>query len=265
VPRPRILDLAAVAVCTLVWGTTWFAITFQLGRVDPVVSLVYRFALAAVLLILWCRVRSLPLRLTRVQHLAACGVGFFTFTIDYLFIYLAEARVASAVVAVMFSTLALVNLAAFRIAFGQRAPLRAWTAAALGTAGAAVGNVFARRGETAGASVAGITTWSIAYGAVMLSLFALLSGRQWEFESTLAYVASLIYLAIFGSVIAFLFYYGLARRRGYATAAYITALTPPVAMLMSTLFEGKTWTATAISGLVLVVLGQWLLLRTRRA
>ncbi|TPW04194.1 MAG: hypothetical protein FD124_2712, partial [Alphaproteobacteria bacterium] len=46
-------DLGAIVVCTLAWGTTWFAITRQLGVVDPVVSIVYRFALAAGLLFLW--------------------------------------------------------------------------------------------------------------------------------------------------------------------------------------------------------------------
>lgn len=296
VPKPRFLDFIAIAVCTLAWGTTWFAITFQLGRVDPVVSLAYRFVLATFLLFGWCRFRGVTLRLTAGQHIAACGVGLFTFTIDYTFIYLAEARISSAVVAVMFATLALVNLAVFRIVFQQRAPLRAWAAAGLGAAGvavlswseiasahlsvrartglamafiavvsAAVGNVWARRGESAGASVASLTTWSMAYGALLLSLYALATGRAWIFEPSFAYVASLAYLAIFGSVVAFLFYYGLARRRGYATAAYIAALTPAVAMLMSSLFEGKTWNAMAVSGLTLVLLGQWLLLQARRA
>jgi drug/metabolite transporter (DMT)-like permease len=296
VPRPQFLDSAAIAVCTVVWGTTWFAITFQLGTVDPVVSLVYRFALATLLLSGWCRLRNLTLPLTAAQHIAACGIGLFTFAIDYSLIYLAETRISSAVVAVMFATLALVNLAVFRLAFGQRAPLRAWGAAALGALGvavlswseianahlsgrarsgiamafiavlgAAVGNVFARRGEALGASVAGLTTWSMAYGTALLSLYAIATRRPWIFEFSLAYMASLAYLAVFGSVVAFLFYYGLARRRGYATAAYIAALTPAVAMLISTLFEGKTWGPMAVSGLALVLLGQWLLLRARRA
>jgi hypothetical protein len=126
VPRSRFLDLAAILTCTLAWGTTWFVITFQLGVVDPVVSLTYRFALATALLFGWCAVRALPLRLSAAQHAAACGIGFFTFGIDYTLIYLAEARISSAVVAVMFATLALVNLVMFRVAFAQRAPLRAW-------------------------------------------------------------------------------------------------------------------------------------------
>jgi drug/metabolite transporter (DMT)-like permease len=295
VPRPRLLDLAAIAICTLAWGTTWFVITLQLGVVDPLVSLTYRFALATALLFGWCALRGLPLRLSVAQHTAACGIGFFTFTIDYTLIYLAEERISSAVVAVMFATLALVNLAVFRIVFRQRAPLRAWVAAGLGAAGvavlswseivtahldararagfgmtcvavvsASVGNVFARRGEAAGAAVAGLTAWAMIYGTALLALCALALQRPWLFEPTLGYVASLVYLALAGSVVAFLFYYGLARRRGYAAASYVTALTPVVAMTVSSVFEGKTWSAMAIGGLVLVLIGQWMLLRARR-
>jgi drug/metabolite transporter (DMT)-like permease len=294
-PRPRFLDLTAIAICTLAWGTTWYVITFQLGSVDPVVSLTYRFALATALLFGWCGLRGVPLRLDFPQHTAACGIGFFTFGIDYTFIYLAEARISSAVVAVMFATLALVNLAVFRVVFRQRAPLRVWVAACLGAAGVAIlswseivtahldararagfamaciaivsaafGNVFARRGEAAGASVAALTCWAMVYGALILALYALAMHRPWLFEPNLRYIASLAYLALVGSVVAFLFYYGLARRRGYAAASYVTALTPVVAMSVSSVFEGKRWSVAALAGFVLVLIGQWMLLRARR-
>jgi drug/metabolite transporter (DMT)-like permease len=200
------------------------------------------------------------------------------------------------VVAVLFATLSLVNLAVFRLVFAQRAPGRAWLAASLGTAGvallswselsnghlaararggfvmagiavaaASVGNVFARRGEAAGAPVTGLTAWALAYGSLILALYALATGRTWLFDPSLDYVASLVYLALFGSVVAFLFYYGLARRRGYSSASYISALTPAIAMTVSSVFEGKSWGPLAIGGLALVLFGQWLLLRAHRA
>jgi drug/metabolite transporter (DMT)-like permease len=295
-PKTRVLDLTAIAICTLAWGTTWFVITLQLGVVDPVVSLVYRFALSTVFLFGWCVLRGLPVKLSAAQHAAAVGMGLFTFGIDYTFIYLAEERISSAVVAVMFATLSFVNLAVFRVVFAQRAPARAWVAASLGAAGvallswseisaghvaararvgfamaavavaaASIGNVFAHRGEAAGGPVAGLTAWALAYGVLVLALYAFGTERAWLFDPSLRYVAALLYLAIFGSVVAFLFYYGLARRRGYASASYVSALTPAVAMTVSSLFEGKSWGPIAIGGLALVLAGQWLLLRARRA
>lgn len=289
-------DLIAIVVCTLAWGTTWYAITHQLGFVDPVVSITYRFALAAAVLFVWCVLRGETLKLNRAQHLAAFGVGLFTFAIDYAFVYWAEERVTSAVVAVVFAALAFVNLVTFRVVFGQRAPLLAWGAAGLGIAGvallsweelvaadmsarawagigltfagviaAAVGNVYARRGELAGVGVAASTGWAMGYGAAMLAIFAIATGKTWAFEFTWPYVLSLLHLSLIGSVIAFLLYYGLARRRGYALASYISALTPPVAMTVSALFEDKSWGLLALSGVVLVLAGQVLLMRSRKA
>ncbi|MGE0531178.1 MAG: DMT family transporter [Hyphomonadaceae bacterium] len=295
-PRTQWFDLVSIIVCTLAWGTTWFAITLQLGVVDPVVSITYRFGLAAVLLFAWGALRGERLALNRAQHLAAFGVGLFTFAIDYSFVYWAEERVTSAVVAVVFAAMAFVNLAVFRVAFGQRAPLLAWAAAGLGVIGvgllsweeivtsnmsqraltgigltlagvfsAAIGNVYARRGELAGAGVIASTGWAMGYGAVLLAAFALVTGKAWTFEFTAPYILSLLHLSVVGSVIAFALYYGLARRRGYATASYISALTPPLAMFVSALLEGKSWGLFALGGVVLVLMGQVLLLRSKRA
>jgi drug/metabolite transporter (DMT)-like permease len=292
---PQWFDLVAIIVCTLAWGTTWFAITLQLGVVDPVISITYRFALAAVLLFAWCALRREKIALNRAQHMAAFGVGIFTFLLNYVLVYWAEERVASAVVAVLFAALAFFNLIAFRLAFGQRAPVLAWAAAWLGILGVALlsweelasarmgeaaliglgltfaavlssaaGNIYARRGEIAGAGVATFTAWSMSYGVAILVLFALVTGRAWTFDPSWSYVLSLLHLSIIGSVLAFLLYFGLARRRGYATAAYISALTPPIAMTVSTIFEGKSWGLLALAGVVLVLLGQVLLLRANK-
>jgi drug/metabolite transporter (DMT)-like permease len=289
-------DFAAIAICTLAWGTTWYAITLQFGVVDPVISIVYRFALASAVLFAWCATRREPVLLTPAQHGAAFGVGVFNFAINYALVYWAEERVTSAVVAVAFAALAFVNLAMFRFAFGQRAPGLAWGAALLGLAGvglmswqevahanmdaralggialaliavlaASVSNLFARRGDMAGSPVAASTAWAMAYGAACLAIYAVATGKAWAFDASPTYVLSLLHLALVGSVLAFLLYYGLARRRGYATASYISALTPPLAMLISALFEGKNWGVMALGGVALVILGQALLLRTRRA
>jgi drug/metabolite transporter (DMT)-like permease len=289
------IDYASIAICTLAWGTTWFAITLQLGSVDPVVSIVYRFAAASALLFLWSALRREQIGLTSAQHRAAFGIGVFTFAINYTLVYWSEERVASAVVAVAFATLAFVNLIVFRLAFGSRPAKAAWAAACLGIVGvgllfgselaqaisrsavaglalasaavvcSAIGNVFARNGEIADAPVAPLTAWAMAYGTLLLAVFSLVTGRAWTFEWSLRYVLSLTHLSLIGSVVAFVLYYGLARRRGYATASYISALTPPLAMLMSSLFEQKSWGPLALGGVVLVLLGQWLLLRVKRA
>jgi drug/metabolite transporter (DMT)-like permease len=290
------LDIASIVICTLAWGTTFYAITLQLGVVDPLVSVVYRFALSAGVLFLWCKISGEKVALTRGQHLAALGMGVLTFSINYPLVYVAEQSVTSAVVAVVYAAMAFINLVLFRILFGQRAAAMAWVGALLGIAGvvliswdeiaaahmgaaaltglglasfavlmASFGNAAARKGEEQGAPVTSLTAWSMAYGAAVLALFVQLSGRAWTFEATPAYIGSLLYLSMAGSVIAFLLYFGLARRRGYGTAAYVSAMAPLLAMFVSSVMEHKSWGPIAFAAVALVLAGQVLLLRGKRA
>jgi drug/metabolite transporter (DMT)-like permease len=97
------------------------------------------------------------------------------------------------------------------------------------------------------------------YGATLLALFALTTGSPWTFDARPRYVISLVYLSVAASVVAFALYFGLARRRGYTMASYVLALTPLLAVTMSALFEGKTWGASSLFGIALVLGGQWLL------
>jgi drug/metabolite transporter (DMT)-like permease len=287
-----IRDIAPLVGCSLIWGSTWFAITFQLGHVPAAVSVAYRFGLAALILFAWLIVSRRSIRLSRAQHLATFVQGALTFGVNYVFVYFAEERLPSAVVAVLFAGLAFANLALFRLVYRARAPRAAWIGALLGVAGvgvlfvgellrthldqralaglgcglvavvfAALGNLAARRAQELRIDVGANTAWAMAYGAAVLALGAVATGQPWRFDATPAYVGSLLYLALFGSVVAFLFYFSLARRRGYVLASYISAVTPVIAMLLSTLFEHAHWGFEALGGLGLVILGQVLLAR----
>lgn len=295
-PSAGALALGAVMACALIWGTTWYAITLQFGVVDPIASISYRFGLAATVLFVGCLLTRRPLRLTRSQHLAAFGQGLFTFAIDYAFVYWAEGRVASAVVAVIFAGLAFLNLIVFRVVAGQKASKAAWGGAMLGIVGvgvlfasellkadldpraavglvfaliavigAAIGNLFAWRGQLAGTPVIQSTAWAMAYGTGCLILYGLVTGVEWRFEMTPTYVLSLLHLSLLGSVVAFVLYFSLARSRGYALASYISALTPPVAMLVSMVFEDARFGLAAFAGLALVLAGQAMLIRAPKA
>jgi drug/metabolite transporter (DMT)-like permease len=288
----RNLALGAVAACALIWGTTWFAITFQLGVVPPLVSVVWRFAMAAGVLFIGCVLTRRSLRLTRGQHLAAFGQGAMAFALSYACVYSAEEKVTSGVVAVAFATMALMNLILFRVVVGQKAAPLVWLGAGLGAVGvivltggelfgarlgpdagtgvalallasaaSTIGNYFAWRGQQQGSMILPSTAWAMAYGAALLAVIGLATGVQWAFQPTLAYVGSLIYLAVFGSVIAFVLYFALARSRGFTLASYIGALTPIIAMLVSVVFEDARFGWSAAAGLALVVLGQFLIIR----
>ena len=61
-------NLALYVISVLIWGSTWFAIEFQLGIVEPEVSIVYRYVGASLLLFGWSFYRRLNLSFGLREH-----------------------------------------------------------------------------------------------------------------------------------------------------------------------------------------------------
>jgi drug/metabolite transporter (DMT)-like permease len=283
-------------VTCLIWGSTWLVITFQLGVVAAEASIVYRFALAALVLGVYVFLRRLPMRYTWRQHGFIALQALFLFSLNYILVYLAEQHLASGLVAIVFSTIIIMNvllgalflrnpirprvvaggvLGVIGLAFvfsPQLASVRASGSQELGlglsfaaVVSASVGNIVSARNQRAGLPVVQTNAFGMAYGALATLVIALLRGVPFTFDPSPAYVLSLAYLAIFGSVIAFGTYLTLVGRMGVDRAAYITVIFPLVALLLSALFEGLSLTPIALAGVALVAGGNVLVLTRRRA
>ena len=288
--RPSATQL--FAACVAVWGTTWFAITFQLGRVPPESSVAWRFGLASLLAAGLCRARGYRLRLPARVHGLLASLGLSMFCLGYLLVYYAETMLASGLVAVGYSMTPLVNMAVSRAAFGTPASRRLAAGGLLGMAGVAlvfwpelarfrgggravlgavltacavlsssVGNVFATLLERRGVSVWQKMPWGMGYGAAGCLAAAALRGRPLAFEPTLRYVGSLVYLAVFGSVVAFTAYLTLLERAGATRAGYVGVMVPIVALAVSGVFEGFAWGPLTVAGIAVAVAGNVLVLR----
>jgi drug/metabolite transporter (DMT)-like permease len=118
------MSLNAILFCasTLIWGSTWYVITFQLGPVDPSVSIAYRFALAGGLILGWRLLRGQSCRLPRPLWGWVAAMGFFNFSLNYMLVYAATGHLPSGLVAVAGSVLSLMNVLNARLFLGQ--PLR---------------------------------------------------------------------------------------------------------------------------------------------
>src|SRR5277367_1163984 len=88
---------------TLIWGTTWLVIKFQLGVVQPEVSVAWRFALASFLLLGWCTLRGVSLRFAAREHAGLVLMGTLLFGINYVLGYRSEQHLTSGLVAVIFA------------------------------------------------------------------------------------------------------------------------------------------------------------------
>jgi len=291
----RISNAGLFMIPSAIWGSTWLAITFQLGSVAPELSVAYRFSLASMIVAGWCVVSKRSLAFAGRDHLWLLAMGATFFGFNYIGIYWAERYVASGLVAVVFSTIVFMSPIGMRVFYGERLTVRTLVAAALGVSGVALlflpelsaaraggsaalgigitlvatvlamfGNLIAIRNHRAGLPQLPVTAWGMLYGALISFATAVVTGVPWTFERTAGYVLSLAYLALFGSVFAFGAYLKLLARVGAGPSSFVGIATPVIALVLSTLFEGYRWTWVGAVGLVLAVSGNWLALRGKR-
>jgi drug/metabolite transporter (DMT)-like permease len=282
------------AIVVLIWGTTWFTIKFQLGVVAPEVSLVYRFALAAVCVFIFARLTGSPLRLSWRDHRFVALQGATLFCLNYWMTYLSTQYLTSGLVAVLFTSIIFFNLVNGRLIFGTPIEPRVLAAAGTGVLGvallflpelqaalheprilggaglalgatyvASLGNMAASRNTDASLPVVTVNAYGMAYGAFGLAVIAAIRGTPVTFDPRWPYVLSLFYLALAGTSLAFGLYLALIKRIGASRAAYSSVLFPVVALIVSTLFEDYRWTLTAILGLAVLIAGNALALGRR--
>jgi drug/metabolite transporter (DMT)-like permease len=261
-------------IASLIWGSTFWAITLQLGDVPPAVSVVYRFALASGTLFAWCLARGHSLRLPWRTQRWTMLQGFFTFGLSYVCTYNAEQFVVSALVAVLFALMVFWTPILSRLVFGTPIPRKTWTAGAAAIAGvtllfwhsiegavndisqggkghfllglmlgigasiaSAGGSIVVSKVREQSSNLLLTTGWSMFWGTTMVTIWCLASGQQFVLPHKTSYILGLLYLAIFGSVIAFICYFTLINRIGSAKAVYTGVITPVLSVLMSIRLE----------------------------
>lgn len=282
------------AIVVLIWGTTWYAIKFQLGVVAPEISLVYRFGLATICVFVFARIAGSPMRLSWRDHRFVALQGLTLFCLNYWMTYLSTQFLTSGLVAVLFTSIILLNLINARLFFGVPVEARVLLAAVTGALGvallflpelqaamgdrtvvhgallalgatylASLGNMAAMRNTQSGMPVVTANAYGMAYGTVGLALIAALRGTPVDFDPSWPYVVSLLYLSLAGTSLAFGLYLVLIKRIGPSRAAYTSVLFPVVALMVSTFFEGYRWSLPAFTGLAVLLAGNALALSRR--
>ncbi|WP_410739026.1 DMT family transporter [Citrobacter freundii] len=270
----------------VIWGTTWIAIYLQQGPVAAPVSIFWRFAIASTVMIAILLISGKLRKLSGRDHLFCLLQGGCVFCFNFWCFYTAAAWINTGLESVIFSMAVLFNAVNSYLFFGQKPPRRFYVAAglgltgivtlfwqdlvnsglshslllgiglsALGTFGFSLGNMISLRHQKKGLEVMTTNSWAMLYGTVLIATIALMRGDSFTPQWTFSYLSALLYLAIFGSVIAFGAYFTLVGRIGPSKAAYSTLLFPLVALTLSTLYEGYVWQVNAIVGLVLILLG----------
>jgi drug/metabolite transporter (DMT)-like permease len=280
----------------LSWGSTWLGIQFQLGVVSPLWSVVYRFSLAAVILLIFCIITRRNLRFTAMQHRAIALQGLLIFSVNYILEYVASQYFTSGLMSTVFALLTIANIINSRIFFKTPLSSQVILSTVLGLGGLALifGSQFHFLFVTQsglhrfylglGISILAVLVCSLGdiisshnqhakqlpiiqssaigmvYGSAFVSILALFFGIRPTFDFSFKYITSLFYLTFAGTILACYAYLKLLGRIGPERVAYVFVLLPLVALALSTEFEGFHWTLTAFIGIGLILGGNTLLL-----
>lgn len=284
-------NLVLYIVTVLIWGSTWLAIEYQLGVVAIEVSLAYRYLIAAAVAFAWCGLRGQSLRFEWRAHRYFVPLGCFLFGLNYFAAYAAQIYIPSALNAIAFSAMVWMNIINARLFMGAQVAGRTYFGALLGIIGifvvfwpqvqqvswsdsvligaglsltgaflASIGNMISAAAQRARLPVMPATAWSMLYGGLLNLGLALGQGSSLAFDPSAAYVSSLLFLAVFGSVVAFGCYLTLLGRIGADRAGYVVVVIPVVAILLSAQFEGLALDLNIFVGAALALGGNFAVL-----
>jgi drug/metabolite transporter (DMT)-like permease len=274
-------------IITAVWGSTWIVIRGQLSDVPPQWSVSYRFVIASMAMAVVAATKGESLRIGGKGIAAAAFLGFTQFCINFNGVYLAERHITSGVVATVFALLLIPSSLLAWAFLGHRPSKRfAWSSLVavtgivllfvhemrahladraevaagigltfVGMLGASVANVTQARPEIRHFPLFAMLAWSMASGALIDGIIALVMTGPPVFDATPAYWLGVLYLSLIGSVLTFSLYYPLVRMIGPAKASYSSVLVPIIAMGFSTWLENYHWTALTIAGALLALGG----------
>jgi drug/metabolite transporter (DMT)-like permease len=283
------------AVCSLIWGTTWFVIKFQVDSTGPIVGVFYRYLVATVIMfVINIFFIKKTLRFPFSNHKFFMLQGLFNFCLNYILTYMSERHINSGLVALTFTVLIYFNMLGMRLIFKREISKNVIYGAILGFIGifflfwkeisnfnadqvtlfgiiigviatfcASIGNMFAYKNHLLKIPVMTFNAYGMLYGTIFSLIIGLVMGEDFTFPTNHSFLLSLSYLSLFGTVVAFWAYQTLVGTIGAERAAYTSIISPVIAVLVSVLFENTTFTVQLSIGMIFCFLGNLLALKKR--
>ena len=274
---------ALYALLCLIWGSTWLAIKVGLGGVPPFLAAGLRFLLATAIVGTVLAARRKRIVLTRDDRICVLSLGVLVFWLDYAAVYWAEQYISSGLTAVLFSTMPLMT--ALLSAYWSRTETlngrkvagivvgmigtallfwpqeRLGMLQALGMLGALAGSLCAsinlvtmkKHGRQSNPFVLNFLGMGLGTLCLLVMSAATESWTRVTWNAT--NVLAVLYLSVFGSVVAFSVYYYLIKRLDATAVSLTTLVIPIVALALGRAFLGETVTTVAVVGIVTILGG----------
>lgn len=280
--RRKLLIALALGALYFVWGSTYIAMRFAIDSFPPLMMAALRFTTAGCLLYAWLRWRGRPAP-TRQQWLGAAVVGTLLLSVGNASVAYAEKTVSTGVAALAIATVPL-WMALFSGLWQQWPSRREWLGIAVGTAGVVVlnaGGVMQASPLGAGLLVLAAASWALGSswgkrlqmpagamasatqmmaGGGVLIVASLLAGESWPVQPSEKSIYAIVYLIIFGSLVAYSAYLFLLKNVRPALATSNTFVNPVVAIILGAWLANETIGTAEYIAMAIIVIGVLLVL-----
>ena len=272
-----------VFIC-LIWGTTWLAIKFAIFTLPPFLSAGIRFTLASIIVFLILKIRKYKFRFNLKETIFLLLVGLGSFSVPYGLVYWAEGRITSGLTATTFAVMPFFAAILSRV-FLKTDDLSFWKifGIVLGFSGLLVifwgdlrlGSIESAEGilaivvsafTNAGVAVA-VKKYGKEIDPVFINLIPMVLGaltllatsffvESWQnLKFNPSTVIAIIYLAVFGSVVAFTLYFYVLKHISVLLLSMTSFITPVLALTAGAIVLAEKLPSGTILGVGLILAG----------
>ncbi len=286
------IGVALYLMLCLIWGSTWLVIKVGYGGLGPFNVAAIRFFLAGIVMAAIVPMTGARWPRRRSEWALIVAVALLMFAGDYGAVYWSEQYIDSGLTAILFATLPLLTLAVAHVylpgeritasklagtllafvgvmaLFADHARIDAtqlWPMLAVigGALCAAMASVASKR-HGADLDSAALNAPSMLIGAVVLAGVSLATGDGFALPPDAATWGAVLYLALAGSVLAFLVYFSMLKTWSVMSLSFISVFTPAIALILGFIFLDERPTMWTVVGATLIVAGVALALTPAR-
>ncbi len=280
----RIKIFLVYALICLIWGTTWLAIRTSLGSLTPLLSAGLRFTSASVLLLVLLKIKKINIQKDKRSIQLYLVLILLWYSVPYALVYWAEQFIPSGLASVLYAIEPFfIILFSYLYISSEKISFFNFSGIILGFAGILVifsdtlklnynsytlgicaiilsacmqainAVIIKKYGEHL--NPLSMNFVPMLFAGVMLCILGFFLEDMSKVRFDMSAVGSVLYLALFGSIIANTSFYWLLKRISVVIISLISFITPIIALYVGWVFYYEKLTANELIGSILVLLG----------
>ncbi|MCE5635589.1 DMT family transporter [Staphylococcus pseudintermedius] len=276
--------------CMFIWGLNFIAVKIQGNSVSLEVALLYRSIIALLLFLALLSLIYKKIDLKNINFLTVVSFGLCNFTISYLLLYYGTFYSSAAIVTLIFSMKAIITPVFISVVFRTQVSKRIYFGgilgllsvfiiiypdlhklpssfyigvlfALLGTVVTSIGDVLSAYNSQKKTNPVIANVIGMSGAVIFLIVYTYINGDSYSIPTEINFWFGLIYLAVFASFLAWLFYLKLISNIGGSESGYMVAMFPAIGGAASVFMGESQLNMNLLIGIVLACIGAYLALR----